>query len=579
MKNITFWTLCFVLSIGEIQAQNSLVDQRISTKTSISVEDLLERLDQIGTVIGNVNDYFSPYEQRLLQVHKNGLEKRAPIVLTQSNSQVIDQSQSMICGTHPSSFRDNRFYRVFDLVNDYGINDGFYIHSVDFAIDAVSTTSSFPLQVNIYSIADPNEFPSGLITLEKSTIYNVTESDRLSMVKIPIATKLPAGFGMIMELVLEDDGTDSHYITLGVNAAGETSSSFVKAPECGVNNPTTFSSLGYETGMIWNIYGDISNNKPETSGVEFFAINNTQNSVIVFYDTDPENFHIIGPSSATSFEDAGAFDPSTDSTAYVLDFSGSFYSVNVHTAEYDYLGIIEAPIGESWSGAEFDWNTNTLYAISTSLEGSTLSQIDIANRSKTIIGSTGIPGAISLIIDDNSQGYAHCIAEDALFSVDLVTGQGGFIGYLDFDANFSQGACWAPWSYNPYLAAFNTDTFSSEWREIDVNTGSSWVIGIFNNGDDQVAWVSPSGIIVDSIEDNVLKNVIFFPNPTQDIIKLQSAYTIESISIYTTLGQELYSKRINSASTELDLTSLQAGNYILKVIIDGKEGSYRVLRK
>lgn len=572
-------SLVFLLGSFALMQAQTLQNSEASNEGTVTVENLLERLDAIGTVPGSVGDYFTSYEQRMLYVHYNGIQDMAPQVITQSNSQVIEAGEGIACATHPVSFRDNNFFRDFDLPGEFGITDGFEVNAVEFAIDAIDTPSDFPITVNIYS-ATPNTFPGGTLTLQGTEVYTATNADALSIVNVPVSATIPAGESMVMELVLVDDGTDTHYMTMGVNSAGETGPSYIQADECGAPTPTPFSDLGLTVGLIWNVHGDDEGGTGGGEAGELFGINNDNENLITFDLNDPDGFTVVGPSSAVDFENAGAIDPNNNDTAYALDNAGSFFEIDLASGAYTLLGNIASPGAESWAGAEFDPVSGELYAISTDIAQSTLSLIDIDDVSRTTIGVTGIAGAISLMIDDSGQGYSHDIVSDQFFEVDLATGTSTVIGSLGFDANFGQGGSWV--AEDPgyvYLSAFNSGTFSSEWRRLDMATGQSTIVGLFNNGNDQVGWSSPVQDATVKVEDNKLEGFTFYPNPTTEVLFLQSTSNIESVALYNILGQRVLITKVGATSKDLNLSALPAGPYVMKVLVDGQVGSYKILKK
>ena len=468
-------------------------------------------------------------------------------------------------------------YRVFDLVGKFGINDGFEVNAVEFAIDDINTPSGFPIYVNIYSTTTPAAFPGGTWTFQGTETYDAKNADALTIVNVPISATIPAGEAMIMELIIVDDGTDTNYMIFGVNGAGETGPSWIEAAECGANSPTKFSDLGLSVGLVWNVLGDDeggSTGGPST----VFGINNSSGKLINFDIDDPAGFSVVGTSTATDFENAGAVDPNDNTVAYSLDNTGSFFKIDLNTGVYTKLGSISAPAGESWAGAEFDPVSGNLYAVSTNIAQSTLSLIDIAAVSRTTVGATGIEGAISLMIDAAGKGYSHDIVTDAFYEIDLATGASTYIDSLGFDANFGQGGCWI--SDDPgyvYLSAFNSGTFSSEWRRLDVSTGSSTLVGVFNGGSDQVAWSSPQSEIL-KIADSKIEGFTFYPNPTTDVLSLQSINNIDAVALFNILGQRVLQVQVGATSKELDLSGLAAGPYIMKVSVDGQIGSFKIMK-
>lgn len=576
MRKITLTLALFMGSFGLINAQNSFTNGQLNPESSVTIESLLTRLQEIGNSAGTVNEYFTNQEQRMLNVHFNGVQNLAPVVITQSVSQTIAPGEEIACAS-PTSFRDNNLYRAFDLPGDFGITNGLDVNAVEFAIGTISTPSGFPITANIYSTT-PGSFPGGTLTLQGTAVYTATNADAESMITLPLTATIPAGEAMVMELVLVDDLTDTNTMRFGCNSDGETGPSYIMAPDCGANTPTPFSALGLSQGLIWNVLGDDEPGGGGTTDPVVFGINNATETLISFDPTDPSALTSLGTSPAPNFENAGAVDPADNNTAYSLDNAGSFYKINLTTGVYTLLGNIAPPGAETWSGAEFDPTSGTLYAISTSITSSTLASIDIANVSSTSIGATGIEGAISLMIDENGDGYSHDIASDNFYKINLTTATSTLVGPLGFDANFGQGGTYiAGDSGFVYLSAFDSGSFQSQWRRLDLSTGASTIIGLFNGGADQVSWSSATGTVL-GIAENTLEGFSYHPNPTTDVIYLNSMKNIESVSLYNTLGQRVMSNKIGATSSNINLSNLMDGIYLMKVTIEGQIGTYKILK-
>src|SRR5690554_4762693 len=103
------------------------------------------------------------------------------------------------------------------------------------------------------------------------------------------------------------------------------------------------SSAEGEAGQLTTIYG----------------IDNPSKELIGFDPASPENTEVFGNSPITvNFEDAGAIDPNNPTTGYVIDDWGEFYSFDVETGFYTYLGSMYG----WWLDMEYDRTTGILYA-------------------------------------------------------------------------------------------------------------------------------------------------------------------------------------------------------------------------
>lgn len=75
------------------------------------------------------------------------------------------------------------------------------------------------------------------------------------------------------------------------------------------------------------------------------------------------------------------------------------------------------------------------------------------------------------------------------------------------------------------------------------------------------------------------KNTIsIYPNPSNDIVNFSSNETIENITIYNLLGQEVFSQQINSNEYKLDISNQPIGTYIAKLNSNGKSKSFKLVK-
>ena len=63
--------------------------------------------------------------------------------------------------------------------------------------------------------------------------------------------------------------------------------------------------------------------------------------------------------------------------------------------------------------------------------------------------------------------------------------------------------------------------------------------------------------------------VILSPNPAKELVYIDSSFPIENMTVYTYLGQKVYSHNPMSMSFSVNLANLQSGVYY--VIMDGNE--------
>ena len=73
--------------------------------------------------------------------------------------------------------------------------------------------------------------------------------------------------------------------------------------------------------------------------------------------------------------------------------------------------------------------------------------------------------------------------------------------------------------------------------------------------------------------------VKLYPNPTSNVLNIESIGSIQTISVYNVLGQEVINKALNSTSTALDVSSLNSGIYVVKTVVDGVTSSTKFIKQ
>ena len=79
--------------------------------------------------------------------------------------------------------------------------------------------------------------------------------------------------------------------------------------------------------------------------------------------------------------------------------------------------------------------------------------------------------------------------------------------------------------------------------------------------------------------DNVIEGFAYAPNPTTGEINLTSVEMIDNVGIYNILGQQVVGQEVNATSSQLDVSALAAGAYIMKVSVNGQIGTYKIIKR
>lgn len=86
------------------------------------------------------------------------------------------------------------------------------------------------------------------------------------------------------------------------------------------------------------------------------------------------------------------------------------------------------------------------------------------------------------------------------------------------------------------------------------------------------------GDVVAGVNDNKLAGFNFSPNPTSGSLSLKSLNNIESVSIFNLLGQKVKDVKIGATTSDINISDLNSGTYIMQVTVAGQIGTYKVIK-
>ena len=76
-----------------------------------------------------------------------------------------------------------------------------------------------------------------------------------------------------------------------------------------------------------------------------------------------------------------------------------------------------------------------------------------------------------------------------------------------------------------------------------------------------------------------ISKVKLYPNPTSNVLNIESVGTIQNIAIFNVLGQEVMNKSANESLLSIDVSGLNAGVYVIKTVIDGTVSSTKFIKE
>ena len=111
---------------------------------------------------------------------------------------------------------------------------------------------------------------------------------------------------------------------------------------------------------------------------------------------------------------------------------------------------------------------------------------------------------------------------------------------------------------------------------ITTTAGQAYYIFVVNTGG--TTDIEIDGTLLGTNE-NTIEGFSYYPNPTSNVLNLSATETIERATVYNLLGQKVIDENIGNSKSEFSVSSLSAGTYILKVVVNGQVGTYKIIKQ
>jgi hypothetical protein len=113
--------------------------------------------------------------------------------------------------------------------------------------------------------------------------------------------------------------------------------------------------------------------------------------------------------------------------------------------------------------------------------------------------------------------------------------------------------------------------------------GATLYIGVWNNGSTTNATNSDFKIAAydASLANDTFNNnsFSFYPNPIKDILNLSYSKNITNVAVYNLLGQQVIVKTVNENQSQIDMSNLSDGTYMVKITADNQVKTIKVMKQ
>lgn len=241
---------------------------------------------------------------------------------------------------------------------------------------------------------------------------------------------------------------------------------------------------------------------------------------------------------------------SLTSLAITCDINGS-------TQTYNWTGNIPALWDEYVQLGEVSYTLQATNTLSITLPNDD----DNSNNTESTTFEQALEGTGTINIEIITDNYGREFSWDLRDSNDLIIDSGSNYGNnkrLKIRLNIAADC----YTFNAY------DTAGDGGPRVTItDTDGVRLFRIVGNwGAQDTRQFSSNGIL--SVNQSILENVSIYPNPTQNILNITNAETA-NIQVYDMLGRSILSKENISLNEQLNVSSLQAGTYFIKITKDG----------
>jgi hypothetical protein len=325
--------------------------------------------------------------------------------------------------------------------------------------------------------------------------------------------------------------------------------------------------------------------------IGWFPASNPSESSFTTYGVSPNGKYVTGQMSMGCC-DFGTFlyDTETEELFDIFDPNGEALAGYTVTDDGTIGGWLDQPNGGGTLRVPAYFNKEGVITLipTGQLPTFSVNAINDINSSNIMVGDFDGQPFIYDPATDTFTSYDAPLGNTATFT--SISDNGIAIGYEDTAFQVREAII-----YHPDLGeqpVFLKDVLSDLGVTIDTLDGMmGTAYKISSNGNYVVGWVNgpppfAEGWIV-NLDDMIIlgtqdvsqNTVSFYPNPVENVLHLNSKENIDSVAVYSITGQKVSNITFNENRTELNLSNLASGVYLVKVYSNGNVENLKVVKQ
>ena len=125
-------------------------------------------------------------------------------------------------------------------------------------------------------------------------------------------------------------------------------------------------------------------------------------------------------------------------------------------------------------------------------------------------------------------------------------------------------------AYQQFSIDFEGYNGTDEYIGIRLNSSAFHTVAYLDN----IVWEST--LSTAEFDNNAFN---YYPNPVKDILNVAYDKNITKVAVYNVLGQEIMIKNNNTNQSQLDMSSLASGTYLVKVTAENADKTFKVIKQ
>ena len=211
--------------------------------------------------------------------------------------------------------------------------------------------------------------------------------------------------------------------------------------------------------------------------------------------------------------------------------------------------------------------------------GGTISSFPVSGSTVSATNSVGLP-TLSCVPTNRNNDVWYSVVVPASGTLTIETAPAPGTSMTDSVLSVFSGTCGAL-----VEIGCDDDSSASGNYSLEALTGLTpgdviyigvWRYGTTLDGDFLVSAYDASLLSNSSFEN---ENFRSYPNPVQDVLNLSYNKTISNVAVFNLLGQQVMTKGISSNQSQIDMSQLSAGTYMVKVTADNQVKTIKVIKE